>query len=354
MTRPRGVGGFYVTAVACTVLSMDTSYRFVTEILRITRFAETIAMFAIVEMVLVSCGWAMRAGVRAGTGPGPARLVAWGICGVAAYMAVVLSGPVVGLARAVLGPILALVSLHLALGMELRHSSGERKTAWARVGREIRERLMSRVGLGDDSRDALARTRDRAADRAARLATAPGWVPARDARLARAIRASGAGVDPQQRARVTSQIAALRNISDLRRGDWESPWRASTGARMAPDAPHIVVDRAPRAPRSRTASTRGATAKERAYAEYATRLDQGKPEMDTNDLLAALDTVRSGAGARAVRKGWRVRYADELARGARTRDTDAPLPSTVAGIVAARQVAQMGAELRIASGGGAR
>lgn len=81
-----------------------------------------------------------------------------------------LSGPVEGIARVALGPILSLVMLHLALGIEIRNRTAVRTGTWARVGVEIRERVLSRLGLGNDERTALTRTRERAARRVARLA----------------------------------------------------------------------------------------------------------------------------------------------------------------------------------------
>ena len=224
--RPRGAGLFYVVAVAATGVSVDTSWRFFGERLHITNLWERGAMFGVVELALIACGWAMRANVRRPDGtPGAARMLAWALCGLAGYMALDLAGPVEGLARVMLGPVLALVTLHLALGIEVRVRRGQSAGMGARVFRELRERLLSRLGLADDSRTALARTRDRATDRAARLATAR-WTIARRARMARAVRTSGAALDPAQRARLVTQVAALRHLDDLSNSTVErpSPW----------------------------------------------------------------------------------------------------------------------------------
>src|SRR5258706_11006642 len=109
-TRSHGVGGFYLAAVMGTLISADTSWRFFGEVVRITALRERVAMFAVLEVALVACGYAMRANVRRTDGtPGSARVLAWVLCGFSAYMAVVLSGPVAGIARVALGPVLALV-----------------------------------------------------------------------------------------------------------------------------------------------------------------------------------------------------------------------------------------------------
>lgn len=240
-TRPRGAGGFYLVSAAATAVSVNTSWRFFGEVLHITNKYERAGMFAILEIALVSCGYAMRANVRRGDGPGPSRIVAWALCALSGYMAVMLSGPAVGLVRVVAGPVMAVVFLHLALGIEVRARKGQRSGTWARIGREIRERALSRMGLGDDTRDALSRTRDRAADRAARLATTD-HVLFRSRRLARAVRASGAALDPGQRARLVAGVAAFRNLSDLMTMDTPSPWSTP----VPPSPRHAADDQADR------------------------------------------------------------------------------------------------------------
>jgi len=221
----KGAGLFYLVAAAATAISIDTSWRFFEQRLGITNDLERVAMFAVVELALIACGWAMRASVRRPGGkPGPARTLAWALCGLAAYMAIDLSGPVEGIARVALGPVLGLVALHLALGIEVRVRRGASGTTWSRIGGELRERVLSRLGLADDNRTALARTRDRAADRAARLATSRRAI-ARKRRLARAVRTSGAALDATQRERLMTQVAALRHLDDLVKTDRPSPWQ---------------------------------------------------------------------------------------------------------------------------------
>lgn len=217
-----GARWFYVVAVIATLVSVDTSWRFFGERLGITGW-ERPMMFAVIELTFIACARSMHGSVSRGGGPGPARLLVWALCGASAYMAITLAGPVDGLARVLLGPVLAVVTLHLALGIQIRARRGQRSGTWARIGREMRERLLSRMGLADDARDALARTQDRAADRAARLATAS-WTPLRTRRLARAVRASGAALDPVRRERVLAGVAALKGLQDLTTGTFASPW----------------------------------------------------------------------------------------------------------------------------------
>jgi len=119
--------------------------------------------------------------------------------------------------------VLGLVMLHLALGIEIR-ASRQRTTAWARIGRELRERLLSLLGLGDDHRDALARTRDRAALRAAKLALAGRWTPFRTSRLRKALHASHVAHDPVQRDRMLRELGVLQHAKKLAETTQPSPW----------------------------------------------------------------------------------------------------------------------------------
>jgi hypothetical protein len=147
---------------------------------------------------------------------------AWLLCALAGYMAWQLSGVAEGIARVALGPVLGLVMLHLALGIEIR-THHTRSTTWARIGRELRERVLSRLGLSNDERDALARTRDRAARRVARLSLAR-MVPLRTVRVARALRASNVAHDPIMRARMMAELAAIRHAAKLATLPQPCPW----------------------------------------------------------------------------------------------------------------------------------
>ncbi|MDT7789190.1 MAG: hypothetical protein QOF58_7609 [Pseudonocardiales bacterium] len=221
--KPAGAKGFYLVALMSIGVSVDTSWRFFEQRLGITDVTERIVLFSVMEAALIACGWAMRGGVRRDGRPGPARLVAWGLTAFAAFAAFSLSGPVAGTARVLLGPVLGLVMLHLALGIEIR-ASRQRTTTWARVGRELRERFLSLLGLGDDGRDALARTRDRAALRAAKLALAGRWTPFRTSRLRKALHASHVAHDPAQKDRMLKELGVLQHAQKLAETTQPSPW----------------------------------------------------------------------------------------------------------------------------------
>jgi hypothetical protein len=221
--KPAGAKGFYLVALMSIGVSVDTSWRFFEQRLGITDVVERVVLFSVMEAALVACGWAMRGGVRRDGRPGPARLVAWGLTAFAAFAAFSLSGPVAGTARVLLGPVLGLVMLHLALGIEIR-AARQRTTTWARVGRELRERLLSLLGLGDDHRDALSRTRDRAALRAAKLALAGRWTPLRKSRLRKALHASNIAHDPAQKDKMLRELGVLQHANKLVETTQPSPW----------------------------------------------------------------------------------------------------------------------------------
>jgi len=220
---PWVVGGCYVVALATLPVSVNTSWRFFEKVMHITEKAELFGMAAVMEMALVMCGIGMAASVKRFGDPGAFRLVVWGICVFSGWTAWHMSDTLgESLARMVLGPVLGAIMLHLALGL-IRRTHHHRTGTLARVGREMRERFLSRLGLADDARNAAQRTRDRAARRASALALG-GWVPMRKARLARALAAANVAHDPGMRTVMLSELATRRHAEQLITLDQGSPW----------------------------------------------------------------------------------------------------------------------------------
>ncbi|HEX3778562.1 MAG TPA: hypothetical protein VHX38_02765 [Pseudonocardiaceae bacterium] len=243
---------YYAGAAGGLSVSLNTSWRFFGDRLGVTG-AERVVMFSVVELALIACAVGMRANVRhldPATGrpgsPGAPRLVAWALCGLSGYAAVVLSGPVDGAARVALGPILSLVMLHLALGIEIRRRAGIQTGLWARVTGELRERGLSRLGLADDDRDAVTRTRERAVTRAARLALADRalW---RTGRLSRALRVARVAHDPELRERLLAELAVQRSAALLAALPLRSPWEPTSATGATEQAPLAPATSAPEA-----------------------------------------------------------------------------------------------------------
>ncbi|XMN09328.1 hypothetical protein ACK8N7_26460 [Streptomyces griseobrunneus] len=228
-------------ALVCTAYSGDTSWRFAGERLGMVDSTERALMFGAGELALLACAVMARANkaatateATAGSAGVPGVLV-WVITGVQIIPCYATSGFVGGTVRAVIGPVLAGLLWHLAMGLEIRVARPEALSTGlpAIIGRELRERLLSRLGLAARDRTAEQITRDRATARAVHLAAVlelrpNGWVSGyRRRRLAAAVARSGAGTDGQQRHRLLQQLAARRTSGQLATVPLASPW-AST------------------------------------------------------------------------------------------------------------------------------
>lgn len=281
---------YYLASIGGLAVSLNTSWRFFGQRLGITG-AEQVVMFSVVELALVACALGMRVNVRqvdSATGrPGAAgapRIVAWVLCGLSAYAALLLSGPIEGIARVALGPTLSLVMLHLALGIEIRNHTTMQTGTWARVGRELRERVLSRLGLADDDRDALTRTRERAARRVARLALGEqtSW---RTARLSRALRASNVAHDQRIQERMLAELAVLRHAGELATLPLPSPWAPAVGAK-----PSIPA----RATANASGAANGEQPKPRPRQGHEQRAHAERADQDQVEVVPTEDSYANG------------------------------------------------------------
>lgn len=233
-----------LAALACTAYSGDTSWRFAEHSLGMASTAERAAMFAAAELALFACALMARQNLRTQGAPGTPGLLVWVITGVQVIPAYAESGIVGGTVRAVVGPVLAALLWHLAMGIELRHrtpGSGSGSLP-ALLAREARERLLSRLGLAVRDRSAEQITRDRATVKAVALAAklADMSPKARGrARVARrlsvAVGKAQVGASEEQRARLLELLAARRHAAALATIDLPSPWQdAQQDAKDAP------------------------------------------------------------------------------------------------------------------------
>ncbi|MEU9498224.1 hypothetical protein [Streptomyces sp. NPDC048196] len=221
-----------VGAMVCTAYSADTSWRFAAHRLGMTDDSERLVMFAAAEIALLACGLLARATKAAtstddtaGTAGVPGALV-WAVTGVQIIPAFSESGLVGGTVRAFIGPVMAGLLWHLAMGLEIRLvRPGALSTGLpATIGRELRERLLSRLGLAVRDRSAEQISRDRATARVVRLASRKrlfGWGRKR---LAAAVTRSHVATDPNQRQRLMLELAARRGATDLTTITLPSTW----------------------------------------------------------------------------------------------------------------------------------
>jgi hypothetical protein len=152
--------------------------------------------------------------------------------------------------RAFVGPFLAAVLWHLAMGIELRHAKPgtNSRSLPALLARELRERLLSRLGLAARDRSAEQITRDRwtarAVDLAARLSRRDGgwgWHTARlERQLSRAVGRAQVGAHPQQRRELLQLLSARLHSSALATLDLPSPWQLREPAQPPQPAPVVA------------------------------------------------------------------------------------------------------------------
>ncbi|MFJ3667766.1 hypothetical protein ACIPSE_15075 [Streptomyces sp. NPDC090106] len=161
-----------VAAIGCTAYSADTSWRFAADYLDMSGTTERAAMFAVAELALFSTALMARANLNGPKqAPGLPGTLTWVITGVQIVPAYAESGLVGGTIRAFVGPVLAAMLWHLAMGIELRNRSphsGSRSLT-AVLARQARERLLARLGIADRDADAARLIRERALDRAVTL-----------------------------------------------------------------------------------------------------------------------------------------------------------------------------------------
>ncbi|MCF2130141.1 hypothetical protein L1I79_27465 [Strepomyces sp. STD 3.1] len=221
-----------IGALVCTAYSGDTSWNFARDHLGMTSHDERLVMFAAGEIALLACAVMARANKKAtsttteaGT-PGVPGVLVWCITGIQIIPAFAESGFWAGLVRAVLGPVMAALLWHLAMGLEIRVSRPEALSTGlpAQIGHELRERLLSHLGLAVRGRTAAQVTRDRATHRAVRLASRTHLGYWGRAALKASVARSGASTNGEQRHQLLQLLAARRNAHALRNVPVVSPW----------------------------------------------------------------------------------------------------------------------------------
>ncbi|MGW0999369.1 hypothetical protein ACWD5V_40110 [Streptomyces sp. NPDC002523] len=235
--RRVGTPAVWVSALAalnCTVYSGDTSWRFATDYLDMAGTVERAMMFSAGEAALFATALMARQNLKTQGAPGLPGALVWVITGVQVIPAYAESGTVGGTVRAFVGPVMAAVLWHLAMGIELRLHKPDAASQGllATLGREARERLLSRLGIATRNRDAAQITKDRATRRAVALASQLAAMSAADRekdtritrRLQSALSRAGVGNDPQQRQALLDQLAARRHAVALATVDLPSPW----------------------------------------------------------------------------------------------------------------------------------
>ncbi|GEC07157.1 hypothetical protein SSP24_48120 [Streptomyces spinoverrucosus] len=161
-----------VAAIGCTAYSADTSWRFAADYLDMGSTIERAAMFAAAELALFATALLARQNLNGPKqAPGLPGTLTWVITAVQILPAYAESGPVGGTVRAFVGPVMAAMLWHLAMGIELRNRSphADSRSLAAVLARQARERLLARLSIADRDADAARIIRERALDQAVTL-----------------------------------------------------------------------------------------------------------------------------------------------------------------------------------------
>ena len=246
-----------VAALGCTAYSADTSWRFAADYLDMAGAAERAGMFAAAELALFATALMARQNLAVQGAPGLPGTLVWVITTVQVIPAYAESGPIGGTVRAFVGPVMAAMLWHLAMGIELRLRTpgAASKGLIAVLGREARERLLSRLGIAARDRDAAQITRDRATARAVTLAArlaehTPEQQQNRRGRrltrrLSKAVGRASVGTDPLQRAQLLDQLAARRHALALATVPLPSPWSPAHSSASAATVPAQATSNVP-------------------------------------------------------------------------------------------------------------
>ncbi|OII64300.1 hypothetical protein BJP40_00060 [Streptomyces sp. CC53] len=235
--------------IICTSVSLNTGYRFTgapaPKGLGMTWEPERILACAGFESLIAMCVLGARERLAKHGTPGWYGTAVWVFAGLSAVPAWVEGGGLSAstVVRIIVGSFGSALAAHSALGLELRHRTGdESQTAMAQITRDLRERLMARLGLAHRSRSAEEIARDRALDKAVDLDDRYKRLPddekakRKGQRIARRLavwqdRAELATNEAQRdlyRARVAQrQCATKLSISDA-----ESPWNQPSTAQV--------------------------------------------------------------------------------------------------------------------------
>ncbi|MGW5116471.1 hypothetical protein ACWEQ8_13740 [Streptomyces noursei] len=161
-----------LAAVGCTAYSADTGWRFAADYLDMGSTIERAAMFATAELALFATALMARQNLHSNKRePGLPGILVWIITGVQIIPAYAESGPVGGTVRALIGPVMAAMLWHLAMGIELRHRTprAASRSLTTVLARQAREQLLARLGIAEDDADAAQLIRERALSRAVTL-----------------------------------------------------------------------------------------------------------------------------------------------------------------------------------------
>ncbi|GAA2105755.1 hypothetical protein GCM10009801_81930 [Streptomyces albiaxialis] len=234
-----GTAAAAVAFVVCTSVSLNTSYRFTLDGLGMTGIEERVLACAAFEALIAMCVLGARERLASEDAtPGWYGTAVWVFAALSAVPAWHEGGGLTPatLVRIIVGSFGSALSAHAALGLELKHrTGGQSQSPGALIVRELRERLMARLGLIQRGRNAEQITRDRYMDRAIEHADeydrlTPEKRKARAGRklcgrMAQAMDRAGCA-EPERRMIFDRRLAMRRDVARLPDVDLPSTWTA--------------------------------------------------------------------------------------------------------------------------------
>ncbi|MHC3394695.1 hypothetical protein ACLQ2E_35340 [Streptomyces lavendulocolor] len=237
--------------VVCTSVSLNTGFRFTGDAekgLGMTSMPERILACAAFESLIAMCVLGARERMAREDGdhsPGWYGSAVWIFAALSAVPAWAEGGGFGPgtLVRIIVGSFGSALAAHSALGLELRHRTGdESQTAMAQIARDVRERLMARLGLAHRSRSAEEIARDRALDKAVdlddryRRLSDDDKEKRKGQKIARRLAIwqdrAELGTDEAQKELYRARVAQRQHATALHISDAESPWNQPSAAQI--------------------------------------------------------------------------------------------------------------------------
>ncbi|MFD9850495.1 hypothetical protein [Streptomyces parvus] len=241
--------------IVCTSVSLNTGFRFTGDAqkgLGMTSMPERILACAAFESLIAMCVLGARERMARKDGdhsPGWYGSAVWIFAALSAVPAWAEGGGASSgtLVRIIVGSFGSALAAHSALGLELRHrTGGESQTAMAQIMRDVRERLMARLGLAHRSRSAEEIARDRALDKAVDLYDQYARLSDDDKGKRKGAKMAGRlavwqdraelATDEAQRDLYRARVAQRQYATALHISDSESPWSQPSRAQVQASA----------------------------------------------------------------------------------------------------------------------
>ncbi|MEU9079965.1 hypothetical protein AB0D22_35485 [Kitasatospora sp. NPDC048538] len=224
-----GVVAAIIAFVCCTSLSLNTSYGFTKDGFGMKGDFERLMTCATYEALMAMCVLGARermADEKGDRSPGIFGTMVWVLAAAAAVPAWHEGHgfTTATFGRVAFGAVGSAVAAHVALGLELRHRTGDAsQSVGAQISRELRERAMARLGLAQRGRNAETIAEDRAlskavdlGDRYHRLEKKNGWRGRQLARrIAKYLDRAGCAKDPQRGEEYRTRLAMRRYAAEV-------------------------------------------------------------------------------------------------------------------------------------------